>query len=259
MKRVKNDAADAEAIATAVRQPGMRFVKPKGLDRQAAAILVKTQQNFVKSRVRMMNSMRSLLSELGLVVPQGRKALLDAVDKLADDPGDIPEEALFGIFANREMIAQFDDMIDALKLRMREEALANEDAMRIQTIPGIGPINAAAFIAHAPEMTEFEQGRDFAAWLGLTPRQHSTGGKLRMGRVSKMGQFDIRRLLVCGAMALISAATRKGIDPNSWLARLLERMPRKKAAIVVASKMARIIWAVVVKKEEYRGNLVVYA
>ena len=207
----------------------------------------------------MMNSMRSLLSELGLVVPQGRKALLDAVDKLADDPGDIPEESLFGIFANREMIAQFDDMIDALKLRMREEALANEDAMRIQTIPGIGPINAAAFIAHAPEMTEFEQGRDFAAWLGLTPRQHSTGGKLRMGRVSKMGQFDIRRLLVCGAMALISAATRKGIDPNGWLARLLERMPRKKAAIAVASKMARIIWAVVVKKEEYRGNLVVYA
>ena len=119
--------------------------------------------------------------------------------------------------------------------------------------------NAAAFMAHAPLMIEFEQGRDFAAWLGLTPRQHSTGGKTRLGRVSKMGQSDMRRLLVCGAMAVMAAATRKGIDPNSWLARLLKRMPRKKAAIAVANKMARMIWAVVVKQEEYRGNLIVYA
>ena len=259
VKRVKNDAADAEAIATAVRQPGMRFVKPKSLDHQSAAILVKTEQNFVRDRARAMNSMRSLLSELGLVVPQGYKALLDAVDKLADDPGDVPEDALYAIFSSREMIAQYDDKIDALKLRMREAALANEDAMRIQTIPGIGPINAAAFLAYAPELIEFEQGRDFAAWLGLTPKQHSTGGKMRMGRVSKMGQSVMRRLLVSGAIAVISAATRKGIDPNSWLARLLDRMPRKKAAIAIANKMARMIWAVVVKKEEYRGNLLVYA
>ena len=256
---MKNDAADAEAIATAVRQPGMRYMEPKSLDRQSAAILLKSQQNFVLARTRLMNSMRSMLSELGFIAPQGCKALLVLVDKLADDPGGIPVDAQFGIFANREMIVQLDDKIAALRLRMREAALSDEDAMRIQTIPGIGPINAAAFRAYAPDLEAFEQGRDFAAYLGLTPRQHSTGGKQRMGRISKMGQPDTRRLLVCGAMALIASATRKGIDPNSWLARLLERMPRKKAAIVVANKMARMIWAVVVKKEEYRGNLVVYA
>ena len=131
--------------------------------------------------------MRSLLSELGMIVPQGCNTLLDAVDKLAEDPGNVPVDAQFGIFACRGMIAQFNDKIDALRLRMREAALADEYAMRIQTIPGIGPTNAAAFMAHASEMCAFEQGRDFAAWLGLTPRQHSAGGKLRMGRVSKMG------------------------------------------------------------------------
>ena len=116
-------------------------------------------------------------------MPQGCKALLDAVDQFAEDPGNVPEDAQFGIFDCREMIAQFNDKIDALKVRMREGSLADENAMRIQTIPGIGPINAAAFMAHAPDMAEFVQGRDFAAWLGLTPRQHSTGSKLRMGRV----------------------------------------------------------------------------
>ena len=138
MKRVKNDAADTEAIATAVRQPCMRFVKPKGLDHQAAAVLVKTQQNLVRARARMMNSARSLLSELGVIVPQGCKALLNAVDQLADDPEDVPVDAQFGIFACREMIAQFDDEIDALRFRMREATLADEDAMRIQTIPDGG-------------------------------------------------------------------------------------------------------------------------
>ena len=140
---------------------------------------------------------------------------------------------------------------------MWEAALLDEDAQRIRTIPGIGPIIAAAFLAYAPEMESFMQGRDFAAWLGLVPMQHSTGGKTRLGRISKMGQSDMRRLLVSGAISLISAATRKKIDPDSWLARLLERMPRKKAAIVIANKMARMIWAVVVKKEEYQGNLIV--
>ena len=166
-------------------------------------------------------------------------------------------DALFGIFACREMFAQLDDKIDALKRQMREAALADEDAMRIRTIPGIGPINAAAFLACAPEMEGFEQGRDFAAYLGLAPGQHSTGGKTRMGRAGKMGQSDMRRLLVCGATAVISAATRKGIDPDSRLARLLDRMLRKKAAIAVANKIARMIWAVVTKKEEYRRNLIV--
>ena len=136
---------------------------------------------------------------------------------------------------------------------MREATLADEDAMRIRTIPGIGPINAAAFLALAPEMIEFAQGRDFAAWLGITPRQHSTGGKLRMGRAGKMGQADMRRFLVSGAIAVISAATRKGIDPNGWLARLLGRMSRKKAAIAIANKMACMIWAVVARRRNTGG------
>ena len=131
--------------------------------------------------------------------------------------------------------------------------MADEDARRIQTIPGIGLTNAAAFMAHAPLMIEFEQGRDFAAWLGLAPSRHSTGGKTRLGRAGKMGQSDMRRLLVCGAMAVMAAATRKGIDPNGRLARLLERMPRKKAAIAVANKMARMIWAVVARRRNTGG------
>ena len=253
LKRVKNDAADAEAIATAVRQPGMRFVVPKSLDRQSAAILFKTEQRHVQSRAGKVNMMRSAPAEIGLTAPQGCKALLDLVDGLAAEPGDVPEAAQIAIFAMRETIAEHDEKIDVLKSGMWEAALPDEDALRIRTIPGIGPIIAAAFLACAPEMESFMQGRDFAAWLGLVPMQHSTGGKTRLGRIGKMGQSDMRRLLVSGAISLISAATRKKIDPDSWLARLLERMPRKKAAIAIANKMARMIWAVVARRRNARG------
>ena len=135
---------------------------------------------------------------------------------------------------------------------------ADEDTRRLRTMPGIGPINAAAFLAFAPPMESFKRGRDFSAWLGLVPKQMSSGGKTKLGRVSKMGQADLRRLLVTGATVCIRWAKWKGIRPESWLGRLLARMPGKKAAIALANKMARILWAMVTRKEEYRGGLVEY-
>jgi transposase len=151
-------------------------------------------------------------------------------------------------------IARLDAEISELDKKLRRSCKDGETAKRLQTMPGMGPITAAAIEAFAPPMPSFRRGRDFAAWLGLVPRQHTTGGKPRLGRTSKMGQRDIRRLLIIGAMTVVRWAVRKGAAKGSWLARMLAEKPRLVVAIALANKMARSVWAMLSKGEDYRGS-----
>lgn len=259
VKRGKNDAVDAAAIATAVRQPDMRFVAVKSQEQQSHAVLFRTHQSFTRARARLMTTLRGHLAEHGVIVPKGYAALLAFEEKLEAEPDLVPDLVLDIVRLYYHQIEQLARSITKLERQMAEIAKQDEVARRIQTMPGVGPINAAAFLAFAPPMESFKRGRDFAAWLGLVPRQLSTGGKTRLGRVNKMGQSDMRRLLVNGATVCLRWATAKGISPESWLGRLMARKPWKVVAIALANKMARAIWAMVTKKQDYAGGLVVYA
>ena len=153
-----------------------------------------------------------------------------------------------------EHIDELDEKIDGLDRKLHACARQDEETARLMTIPGIGPITALALQAFAPPMASFRRGRDFSAWLGLVPRQHTTGGKPRLGRISKMGQRDLRRLLITGAMAVIRQAIRRGEASDPWLARMLARKPTMLVAVALANRMARIVWAVTTKKEIYRAH-----
>ncbi len=152
-----------------------------------------------------------------------------------------------------DRIVELNAEIESLEKELHVCARRDEDAARLMTIPGVGPITAMALQAFAPPMESFRRGRDFAAWLGLVPRQHSTGGKPRLGKISKMGQRDLRRLLITGAMAVVRHATRRGVTSDPWLTKMLARKPRMLIAVALANRMARIVWALMTKKERYRA------
>ncbi|MDU9005419.1 IS110 family RNA-guided transposase [Sedimentitalea todarodis] len=252
VKRHKNDAADAEAIAEAASRPTMRFVTVKSQTQQTQAMAYRSRDMLVRQRTQLINALRGHLTEFGVVAPQG----IAQIKKLAAAI-DVPETELPGLA--RQLAHDHLDMIEDLTARiavldrtLQRVTAADEKTAYMRTVPGVGPITAAAIEAFAPSLESFRRGRDFAAWLGLVPKQHSTGGKERLGRVSKMGQRDIRRLLIGGAMAVIRWEIRKGDDANPWIARLLARKPRLVAAVALANKMARMIWATVTKKQDYQ-------
>ena len=253
VKRQKNDATDAEAICEAALRPCMRFVAVKGEEQQARAMLFRVRDLLVRQRTQAINALRGHLAEFGIVAPQGRAhvaRLALALDEAASSlPAAVPDLAahLLG------QIAAFDAKIAGLDKEIHLQARRDADAARLMTIPGVGPICAMAIQAFAPPMESFRCGRDFSAWLGLVPRQHSTGGKPRLGRISKMGQRDLRRLLVCGAMAQLRWAIRRGEIEDPWLAGMLARKPRMVVAVALANRMARIAWALTVNKQVYRA------
>ena len=260
VRRQKNDAADAEAIAEAASRPSMRFVAVKTEEQQAQAMLFRTRDLLVRQRTQLVNALRGHLAEHGVVAPQGLvnvKRLAAAIDGSTDDT--LP--SLVRELGQRylDVITRLDGEIAELEKRLRRLTRDNEASARLQTMPGIGHVTAAAIEAFAPPMATFKRGRDFAAWLGLVPRQHSTGGKARLGRTSKMGQRDIRRLLIIGAMTVVRWAVRKGAAEGSWLARMMAKKPRLVVAIALANKMARSVWAMLSKDEEYRGSALVAA
>lgn len=253
VKRQKNDAADAEAIVEAALRPTMRFVAVKTEDQQARAMLFRTRQIFVGQRTQMINALRGHLAEHGLVAARGPAHVKRLADALADEDTALPD----GV---RDLGQIYLDQIDGLTARiadldakMKRAAKDADLARRAQTMPGVGPVTALAIETFAPDMASFRRGRDFAAWLGLVPKQHSTGGKARLGKTSKMGQRDIRTLLVSGAMAVLQAVERFDTPNNGWLKRLLTRKPRMVAAIALANKMARGLWAMMTKQEDYRN------
>lgn len=257
VKSQKNDMADAEAIAEAGSRPTMRFVEVKTPEQQGLGMIFRLRDLLVGQRTQVINALRGHLAEFGLVAAKGRenvdklRAVLEPSQEWVDD---LPP-------AVRHMAQLCFDQVDDLSRRIAEldaqiaaASRRSRFSARVQKMPGIGPITAMALAAFAPPMETFRQGRDFSAWLGLVPRQHSSGGKQRLGRTSKSGQRDIRRLLIIGAMAVISRTKVRPPAEGSWLGRILARKPRMLAAIALANKMARMLWAMITKNEEFRGG-----
>ena len=253
IKRQKNDAADAEAIVEAAQRPTMRFVAPKSAEQQARAIAFRTREQLVKQRTEAVNALRSHLYGFGYVAPEGIGHISRLAEVIEDPSAGIPDLGRSICRMLLEQITHLTGQINALKAKIAEMSKSAETPRRLQTMPGVGPITALAVETFAPSMEEFRRGRDFAAWLGLVPRQHSTGGKQQLGKTSKMGQRDIRRLLITGAMAVIRWASRRGSPSGSWMSRLPERKPPMVAAVALANKMARGIWAMLTRDEDYRG------
>jgi transposase len=254
----KNDAADAEAIVEAALRPSMRFVIPKTENQQACSMLFRTRDLFVRQRTQLINALRAHLAEHGVVAPQGI-ASLSMLSEIIEGNHGLELIVVETARGNLEQIEVLSSRIASLEKALRSQAKRSESTARLMSMPGMGPITAMAIEAFAPTMTTFRKGRDFAAWLGLVPKQHSTGGKQVLGRTSKMGQRDIRRLLIIGAMTVIRWACRKAPPENSWLARMLARKPRMLVAIALANKMARSIWAMTTKNENYRDSGLVAA
>ncbi len=256
VKRQKNDAADAEAIAEAAARPTMRFVEPKSEAQQAAAMAYRTRDLLVRQRTQTINALRAHLAEFGIVAPAGTAHVGRLVALLEGDEGRLPEVAAGLGRMLAELIGELGARIEGLDKELRARAGADVTTRRLMTIPGVGPITAAALTTFAPPSQTFAKGRDFAAWVGLTLRQHSIGGKERLGKTSKMGQRDIRRLLIIGAVAVVRWAARKGAPEGSWLARMMARKPRMLVAVALANRMARIAWALMRNGGEYRDPAV---
>ena len=253
VKRHKNDTTDAEAICEAAQRPTMSVVAVKTEEQQACAMLFRTRDLLVRQRTQTINALRGHLAEFGVIAPQGPAHVTRLASALEDPGSGLPELAreLGGLLL--EQIAGLSEKIVGLEKELRASARQDEAASRLMTIPGVGPITAMALQAFAPPLESFRRGRDFAAWLGLVPKQHTTGGKPRLGKISKMGQRDLRRLLIAGAMAEISWAVRRGRTKDPWLASMLERKPRKVVAVALANRMARIVWALTTQKTIYRS------
>ncbi|WP_176598918.1 MULTISPECIES: IS110 family transposase [Sphingobium] len=252
VKRQKNDAADAEAIVIAAQRPEMRFVEPKSAEQQGRAILFRARERLVHQRTELVNALRAYLYEYGHVVPQGIHQIKRIETILEEPHSDLPGLMREECRDLLDQIAALTTRIEAKTVKVKALSTKREMTRRLQTMPGVGPLTALAIEAFAPPMENFRCGRDFAAWLGLVPRQFSSGGKERLGRMSKAGQADIRRLLIIGAMSRLNWRGRKSLPEKSWLARMIARKPRMLVAIALANKMARTIWAMLTKKEDYR-------
>lgn len=253
VKRQKNDAADAEAIVEAALRPNMSFVEPKSTDEQALTMMVRTRDQLISQRTDTINALRGHMGEFGLVAP-AKVRNLPKLQAMIETAGvELPLLAREMAQIHFDRIAYLTRQIDDITDRIGEHSKTSVTAQLLRTMPGVGPISAMVIEAFAPDMSCFGSGRNFAAWLGLIPRQHSTGGKARLGSTIKMGQKDIRRLLIIGAMSRIGSAGRRGTtDP--WISRILERKPRMVAAIALANKMARQIWAMLTSGEVYRAQ-----
>lgn len=252
VKRQKNDMADAEAIAEAALRPTMRTVPVKTAEQQSRAMLFRTRELLVGQRTQLVNALRGHLAEHGVIVAKGLGNLERLAAVIRDEASALPNlvRELGAVYLDQ--IEQASGQIAALERRIAIAARDSDVVRRLRQVPGIGPICAMAVETFAPPMQTFQRGRDFAAWLGLVPRQHSSGGKQRLGRTSKRGQRDIHRLLIVGAMSVVHWKGRGGGRPGSWLARMLAKKPKMLVAIALANKMARTIWALLMRNEDYK-------
>ena len=253
VKRQKNDAADAEAICEAVTRTNMRFVETKTPEQQSCLMLHRSRQLFIRQQTSVINAIRVHMAEFGIVAPVGRhgvEALLEVVADVGDNR--VPEVAracLAALGAQlrrlKQQILEFDRMIMAWHR-------SNETSRRLDAVPGIGPALATALVASVADPKAFRSGRNFSAWIGLVPKQHSSGGKDRLGSISKQGDRYLRSLFTAGALAVIRYAKIYGTQHRPWLAALLARRPTKVAAIALANKIARMAWAMMARGERYK-------
>ncbi len=249
VKRQKNHRADAEAICEAAQRPTMRFVAVKSSEAEASAAIFRTRDLLVRQRTQHINAIRGQLTEYGLIVGKG-PAHLPRLLALVEATEDLPETPRAMIEVLVEMVGLLDERITRLDQEIRRRAREEDVPSRLMTIPGIGPITATALAALAPPAETFRKGRDFAAWVGLTPLQRSTGGKQKLGAISRMGERTLRRLLIVGASAVVRHASRRNLPEGSWLAKMLARKPRMLVIVALANKMARALLA---RGEVYRA------
>jgi transposase len=246
----KNDAADAAALCEAASRSDARFVPVKNLEQQATLALHSARSLLVKQQTMLANAIRGLASEFGLTVPKGLNKLGE-ITAFMDADETVPERARQAIRALLEQCRMLGGTIETLEAEIVVHARHDETARRLATIPGVGPITASLIAATVADISVFKSARHFAAWLGLVPRQHSTGGKTRLGRITKTGNREIRKLLVLGATSMVYRAAQWNSAAGAWTRGVLERRPVKLATVGLANKMARIAWALMTHKEVY--------
>ncbi len=251
-QRGKSDAIDAAAICEAMSRPGMRTVPVKSVEQQAVLSLHRVREGLVRERTASVNRLRALLAEFGLIAGTGQSGLAALVARASDSAAALPDELKLGIEVLLARIADAGARIKDIERRLAEQARSCPKAQLLQTIPGVGPLTASAVSASLGDIARFRSARHLAAWLGLTPRQHSTGGKTRLLGISKMGDGYLRRLLVLGATARLHRA-RAGTTPASaWINALLQRKPARLVSVAIANKTARIVWAVLSTGQPFR-------
>ena len=251
VKRGKTDAADAAAICEAVARPTMRFVPVKTQEQQAAGMVLKTRELLVRQRTQIANALRGHMSELGIVASAGMANIAKLVSLLRDPETAMPDLARRALLEMAEQLDALDERVESLDEAIRSGIHGDETARRLTSIPGVRPLIAATVRAAVHDPHGFRSGRDFAAWLGLTPRLLSSGGKEKLGSISKQGNRRLRTLLVIGATSIIKQAKR-GVVLPAWLSGLIARKPYKLVAVALANKMARVIWALLTKGGTYR-------
>src|SRR4051812_46099142 len=255
VKRNKNDAADAEAICEAVRRPTMRFVRAKSAEQQGRLMQHRTRDLLLRQQTQVINALRAHLAELGIVAAQGREGLKQLLTIIADERDErLPIDARASLIVLAAQLQALHTMIGSIERRIVVQHRANEASKRLECIHGIGVIGASAITATVTDPSAFRSGRDFAAWIGLVPRQDSTGGKQKLGPISKQGDRYLRRILVVGAHSVLRRAK---VNPERypWLTQLLARRPFKVVAVALANKMARIAWALLCNGTHYRPQL----
>ena len=254
VKRQKNDAADAEAICEAALRPTMRFVPVKSEETQGAAMVFRVRELLIRQRTQAINALRGHLAEFGEIVPQGAANASKLIALVEDPECTLPADAIPTLKVLVSALTQLEEEISKLDAEITRRAKENDVARRLMTVPGIGPLIATAIATLAPPPETFRKARDFAAWLGLTPRQHSTGGKQRLGATTKMGERSLRRLLIIGANSvIIKRHTHRAAQPGTWLGNLLTRKPQMLVRVALANKMARIVWALMVRGGIYQS------
>jgi transposase len=258
VRRGKNDAVDAAAICEATTRPSMRFVAVKTSAQQATLVLHKVRDLLVRERTRLGNALRGHLAEFGFVYKEGCAGLSDARAALKDEQKGLPEEARAAL---QMLVVQLDSatmQIAALEKKIAAAHKASEQSQRVATIPGIGTLTASLITATIGDATHFKSGRELAAWLGLTPKEHSSGGKTVLGKISKQGNKQIRSLLVLGATGLLRKSYRDKAPSAAWFANIIASKPPRVASVALANKMARMVWAVVAKNTVYQKDYVAH-
>ena len=254
VKRGKNDAVDAAAVCEAMSRPDMRFVPIKSADQQAMLMLHKTRELLVKQRTMSVNALRGHLAEFGLVVAKGI-GRIDELSELAENDASLPQEAKEAAKLLTLHIEALTRSIDVMERKIAKASASSKTSRLLDRVPGVGPLTASAIAASVPDPSVFKSGRDFAAWLGLTPRQNSSGGKAKLGAITKQGNRYIRKLLVVGSTAVLRFAGKRSGPLANSIAALRARKPERLVAVALANKLARICWAIMTTGELFRQEI----